>query len=71
MSKTLSLVCVLGLTLAALTFDAQAMPTTSVGARVHQDGLIIQAQGRWRGCPRGWHRSWRWPHRCIPNWRRW
>jgi len=49
MRKTLSLACVLGLTLAAFTFDAQAMPTARVGASA-QHGLITQAAG---GCGRG------------------
>jgi hypothetical protein len=63
MRKTLSLVCILGLTLAAFTFDAQAMPTAPVGASA-QHGLITKAA---EGCGRGWHRARHWPHRCVPN----
>ncbi|MBV8568911.1 MAG: hypothetical protein JO163_02960 [Methylobacteriaceae bacterium] len=39
MRKTLSLVCALGLAVAAIAFDAHAMPTAPVGAAAKSGGV--------------------------------
>ena len=62
MRKSLSIACALGIALAALTIEVQAMPAAPEGASISSSAVT---QAGWR-CGRHWHWSWRW-HRCVRN----